>query len=194
MFAGIVEKKARVMTAKKDGPILRVRIATPRGWKLSLGQSVDIDGVCSTVVRTARATFDVEYMPETIKKTTVGGFMEGRAVNLERSLKYGARIDGHPVQGHVDACVPVRDVKVRGKSKEITVKPHAAIARAAVLHGSIAINGVSLTIARRHGPNITVALIPHTLRTTNLGEVKAGDVVNVEIDHSAVYLASVRRK
>lgn len=194
MFAGIIEKKARIMVAEKGGLMLRVRVARPRGWKLSLGQSVDIDGVCSTVVRTTRTAFEIEYMPETLSKTTVGSFKKGRVVNLERSLKYGARIDGHPVQGHVDACVPVRDVRVLGKSKEITIKPNPALARAAVLHGSIAINGVSLTIARRHGPNITVALIPHTLRTTNLDEIGVSDMVNVELDHSAVYLAGVRKK
>lgn len=107
MFAGIIERQARVRSTELRGGMLRVRIARPRSWKLSVGQSVAIDGVCSTVVRHTAAWFEVEYMPETIKKTIVGEYEKGRVVNLERSLKYGQRIDGHPVQGHVDVSVPV---------------------------------------------------------------------------------------
>lgn len=194
MFAGIVEKKARVVSALRGRGMLRVRIERPRTWKLVLGQSIDVDGVCSTVVEISPHSFDVEYMPETLAKTTVGSFEKGRMVNLERSLKYGQRIDGHPVQGHVDTAVPVRDIRLRGASRELTIRPGASLARWAILHGSIAINGVSLTIARRHGPNVTVALIPHTLKSTNLGTVRAGDLVNVEFDHTAAYLAALRKR
>ena len=194
MFAGIIEKKARVLAAKRAGDIISVRIGKPRAWKLKMGQSINIDGVCSTVVRTMSASFEVDYMPETVSKTTAGSFAKGRVVNLERALKFGNRIDGHPVQGHVDTAAPVRDVLTRGMSKEVTIKLNASVAQQAILHGSIAINGVSLTVARKHGPNITVALIPHTLRTTNLSDVGVGDMVNIELDHSAVYLAGVRKK
>lgn len=194
MFAGIVEKKARILSVEKSERILRVRVEKPRSWKLALGQSVNIDGVCSTVVRTSTASFDVEYMPETLSKTAAGSLAKGRVVNLERSLTYGQRIDGHPVQGHVDTSTSVREIRSLGKSKEVTIKPSALLARQAALHGSIALNGVSLTIARKHGPNITVALIPHTLSSTNLGALKVGDAVNVEFDHSAAYLAGLRKK
>ncbi|TSC63186.1 MAG: riboflavin synthase [Parcubacteria group bacterium Athens0416_74] len=194
MFAGIIEKKTRVLETEKKGRILRVRVEKPRTWKLVLGQSINIDGVCSTVVRTSAAFFDVEYMPETLSKTAAGSLTKGQVVNLERSLKYGQRIDGHPVQGHVDASTPVRELRALGKSKEITIKPSALLAGQAVLHGSIALNGVSLTIARKHGPNVTLALIPHTLSSTNLGLLTVGDVVNVEFDHSASYLAGLRKK
>lgn len=194
MFAGIIEKKAKIKAAEKSGSMLRVRLEKPRGWKLVLGQSVNVDGVCSTVVRTTASVFEVEYMPETLSKTTVGSFEKGQVVNLERSLKFGARIDGHPVQGHVDARVPVREVAALGKAREITLRLNAALVRRVALHGSVALNGVSLTLARMHGPNATVALIPHTLRTTNLGSIKVGDTVNMELDHSAVYLAGVRKK
>ncbi len=194
MFAGIIEKKARVLSAEKSGRILRVRVEKPRAWKLALGQSVNIDGVCSTVVHTLAASFDVEYMPETLSKTAAGSLAKGRVVNLERSLTYGQRIDGHPVQGHVDTSTPVHEIRSLGKSKEITIKPSVLLARQAALHGSIALNGVSLTIARKHGPNITVALIPHTLSSTNLGALKVEDEVNVEFDHSAAYLAGLQKK
>ena len=194
MFAGIIEHTSRVLSTVESNGMKRMRIARPRGWTLSLGQSIDVDGICSTVVRFGARDFEVEYMPETLKKTTAPLFAKDQQVNLERSLKYGQRIDGHPVQGHVDATAPVREIRVIGKSREITIKPNATLARQATLHGSIAINGVSLTIAKKHGPNLTVALIPHTLRTTNLSGVEEGDQVNVEFDHSADYLAALKRK
>lgn len=194
MFAGIIEKKARVLRTEKDGEVLIVRIQKPSAWKLTRGQSVSVDGICSTVVGATPSSFLVEYMPETLSKTTAVMFKKGSIVNLERSLKYGQRIDGHPVQGHVDACTPVRQIRDVGRSKEITIKPPAKVARAAVLHGSIAVNGVSLTVARSHGPNVTVALIPHTLRESNLGTIAVGDVVNLEFDHSATYLVARTRK
>lgn len=193
MFTGIIEKRTRILSVEKKGGMVRVRVSKPSAWKLKDGQSVSIDGICSTVVSHRAASFDVEFMPETIQKTTAGDFSRGRAVNLERSLVYGRRIDGHLVQGHVDAALPVREVRALGKSREITFKPKAAVARAIALHGSVAINGVSLTVAKKHGPNFTVALIPHTLAHTNLGTLQAGDLANVELDRSPEYLAAMRR-
>lgn len=194
MFAGIIEAKARVLKAERDGSVLAVTIQKPRVWKLTHGQSVNVDGICSTVVHTTPSSFRVEYMPETLSKTTAVLFRKGSLVNLERSLKYGDRIDGHLVQGHVDVCTPVRQVRHLGSSKEITIKPPAKAARSALQHGSIALNGVSLTVARKHGPNLTVALIPYTLKGTNLGSIVTSDMVNVEFDHSAIHLAASGRK
>ncbi|MDR3570773.1 MAG: riboflavin synthase [Candidatus Pacebacteria bacterium] len=192
MFAGIVQASARVKALEEEKRILRARIEAPRSWKLELGASVNIDGICSTVVKKGRGYFDVEYMAQTLSKTTAASFTKGRLVNLERSLKYGQSIDGHPVQGHVDCTAPITEIARKGASRELTIRPNAKLARQAALHGSIAINGVSLTIAKKHGPNITVALIPYTLKHTNLGTLKAGDVVNVEFDHSRAYLDKVR--
>src|SRR5580698_551974 len=194
MFAGIIETTGRIKTFETKNKMRHVRIEVPRAWKLPLGASVNVDGICSTVVKKGNGFFDVEYMPETLSKTTASSFAKGRTVNLERSLKYGQRIDGHPVQGHIDCATLIREIVTKGSSRELTIKPNAALARAAVLHGSIAINGVSLTIAKRHGPNITVALIPYTLKHTNLGALKVGDDVNVEFDHSRDYLDKLRGK
>jgi riboflavin synthase len=194
MFSGIIQATARVKAVSEAKKIKRVRIELPSGWKPTLGASVNVDGICSTVVQKGRGFFDVEYMPETLSKTTAGSFKKGQLVNLERSLKFGDRIDGHPVQGHVDCAAPVREVVRKGASRELVIKPNASFARAAILHGSIAINGVSLTVAKKHGPNITVALIPYTLKHTTLGTLKVGDSVNVEFDHSRAYLDKVRRK
>lgn len=189
MFSGIVQKTARVRKAEKEKRIKRVRIEMPRGWKLQLGASVNVDGICSTVMKKGKDFFDVEYMPETLSKTTANSFEKSRVVNLERSLKYGDRIDGHPVQGHVDCATPIRELTKNGSSLELTIQPNATLARKATLHGSIAINGVSLTVARKRGPNITVALIPYSLKHTNLGALRKGDMVNVEFDHSPFRLA-----
>lgn len=194
MFAGIIEKKARVLSFEPHRQLLRVRIEKPRAWTLALGQSVSVDGICSTVVKSSASAFEVEYMPETLRKTIAGSFKKGRAVNLERSLKFGQRIDGHPVQGHVDTTASILEIRSEGSSKELTIKPDASLARRAFEHGSIAINGVSLTIAKKHGSNLTIALIPHTLKTTNLGSLRVGDEVNIEFDHSAEYLAAVRKR
>jgi riboflavin synthase len=194
MFAGIIEAKGRVKALETKNRMLHARIEAPRSWKLSLGSSVNVDGICSTVVKKGNGFFDVAYMPETLSKTTAAAFSKGRAVNLERALKYGQRIDGHPVQGHVDCATPIRRIVKNGSSREITIKPSASLSRSAVLHGSIALNGVSLTIAKKHGPNITVALIPYTLKHTNLGMLKKGDVINVEFDRSREYLAALRGK
>jgi riboflavin synthase len=194
MFSGIVQATARVKKTEEAKRIKRVRIEMLRTWKLQLGASINVDGICSTVVKTGKGFFDVEYMPETLSKTTASSFTRGTLVNLERSLKYGDRIDGHPVQGHIDCAVRVREIVQKGGSREITIRPNAKFARAAALHGSIALNGISLTVARKHGPNITVALIPYTLKHTTLGTLKSGDAVNVEFDHSRAYLDNVRRK
>ncbi|HEV3244827.1 MAG TPA: riboflavin synthase [Candidatus Paceibacterota bacterium] len=194
MFTGIIQATARVQAVSEAKKIKWVRIAAPRGWKLPLGASVNVDGICSTVAKKGGGFFEVEYMSETLSKTTAGRFTKGVLLNLERSLKYGQPVDGHLVQGHVDCAAPIREVVHRGSSRELTIKPNAAFARGAMLHGSIAVNGVSLTIAKKHGPNITVALIPYTLKHSNLGSLKAGDTVNVEFDHSLAYLDKAHRR
>jgi riboflavin synthase len=194
MFAGIVEAKGRIKAVETKNKMRHVRIEAPRSWKLPLGASVNVDGICSTIVKKGNGFFDVEYMPATLSKTTAGSFVKGRTVNLERSLKYGQRIDGHPVQGHVDCTAVIRGIAKKGSSRELTFKPNALLARSVALHGSVAINGVSLTIAKKHGPNITVALIPYTLKHTDLGTLKTGDTINIEFDHSQEYLAAVRKK
>src|ERR1700734_1314618 len=110
MFAGIIETTAQVKAVEEARKIRRARIGAPRGWKLPLGASVNVDGICSTVVKKGIAFFDVEYMPQTLSKTTAASFKKSQIVNLERSLKYGDRIDGHPVQGHVDCATAVRGI------------------------------------------------------------------------------------
>lgn len=182
MFTGIIERTGKVKRIGTRGKTSIVSLTKPASWKLKLGQSVSVNGVCSTVVSTRTTSFSVEYMPETLRVTTMATLSEGDGVNLERSLKYGDRMDGHLVMGHVEGRGVVGKVEKEGRSRLLTVKLPAQLARYAVPRGSIAIDGVSLTIARRHGPWITAALVPHTLSRTTLGALSAGDSVNIETD------------
>ena len=172
---------------KQKNEIRRVRVPLPRGWKVSLGQSVMIDGICTTVVARAKGFFEVELMPETLAKTTAGTFARDTLVNLERSLTLSAALDGHIVLGHVDATARLLKRKDAGGSRTLTFALPAALAKFVAPIGSIAVNGVSLTVARVSKTSFEVALIPFTLAHTNLGSLKEGDEVNLEADVLARY-------
>lgn len=187
MFTGIIEKTAHVKKVYAEHKGIRVRIEKPRGWKLVMGQSISIDGICSTVVAQTSGAFEVDYMPETMLKTTASSLKKDSTVNLERSLVYGARIEGHIVQGHVDTQVRISHITKQGSSSLLSFRIPAAFKRYVALHGSITMHGVSLTVARLSGTLCTVALIPHTLTHTNLGFLVTGDHVNIEVDYLARY-------
>jgi riboflavin synthase len=190
MFTGIIQSKTKVASTQKKGSVIQVRIEKPRDWKLSVGQSVSVDGVCSTVTVLPKGFFEVEYMPETLLKTTAGAFAKGAVVNLERSLTLNDYIDGHIVQGHVDAQAHVVEIIEEGTTRRITIEIPKSLLRFVAALGSIAINGVSLTVARLEKDRATVALIPHTLTVTNLGLLKKGDMVNIEADLIARYIVA----
>src|SRR3989338_9389755 len=190
MFRGTIEAVVPIGSAREVGAIKRLRIKKPRSWKLSKGQSISIDGICSTVVSSTANSFDVEYIPETMRKTTAMNFARGNAVNLERSLTLNTLLDGHIVQGHVDARGRVVALVETGRAKEIIISIPQDLMPLIALHGSIAINGVSLTVARRGRASVTVGLIPHTLKVTNLGGLDVGSEVNIETDLLARYLAT----
>lgn len=193
MFSGIIQAKSSVLTVSTVGSCKRVRISKPRGWKLVRGQSVSIDGICSTVTELNAGSFTVEYMPETLSKTTAENFAMGTNVNLERSLRYGDYVDGHFVQGHVDCVGKVVGVVEKSGSREVTVQLPQKFAHHVALHGSIAIQGVSLTVARKKAATLTVALIPFTLEHTNLSQLQKRSLVNMELDHGAPLLKKMPR-
>lgn len=194
MFAGIIQKTVAIRAVAAQGEGRVVRITKPAGWKLKAGASVAVDGICSTVIRMDRATFSVEYMPETLRCSTARFFKRGSQVNLERSLLFGAPVDGHFVQGHVDGVAKVARIAVRGDSREITLHIPRTSVRYIAQKGSITVNGVALTVARMRGSECTVALIPYTLAHTNIGALKTGDHVNIETDLLARYLARLVKK
>lgn len=191
MFTGIVESVGEIRGITQDGSSIRVRIAIPKGWRLRIGESISVDGVCSTVASLRAGAFEVVYMPETLKKTNAAALAAGVRVNLERSVRADGRFDGHFVAGHVDAVS--RIVRVQGgDAYEISFALPAALRPLVVPLGSVALNGVSLTVARVRGEIATVALVPHTLAATNLGTLEPGCSANVEADMLARYAVAGR--
>lgn len=182
MFTGIIERTAIVRGTETRGRMKVVTLAKPASWKLKKGQSVSVSGICSTVVASTSTSFTVEYMPETLRTTIAGTYIKGRVVNLERSLKYGERMDGHFVQGHIEGTARVAEKKKEGRSTLLTLRFPAILARYALARGSVTLDGVALTVAKRHGPRVSVALVPHTQSHTTLGKIKIGEQVNVETD------------
>ena len=194
MFAGIIETRAEILSVEMRGKCRHIVIRKPNGWKLTVGESVSIDGICSTIIAHPGKRFEVEYMPETLAKTTAIAFAPGHVVNLERSLRYGDRIHGHLVAGHVDAYGKILHIEKHGRSCIVSIPKPRKISRYIVEKGSVAVNGVSLTVAHASTRSFDVALIPHTLAKTNLGLLTAGDAVNIECDMLARYgLAGINR-
>lgn len=188
MFSGIVQATSKVISTAERGACKAVTIERPRGWKLAKGQSISLDGICSTVVRFNAKSFEVEYMPETLSKTTAGDFNTKSVLNLERSLTLRDYVDGHMVMGHVDSRVRVKSFDKQKNSALLTIELPATLRKFVARHGSVTLNGVSLTVARKGASTCAVALIPHTLSHTNLGTLKPGSWVNIEVDVVARYV------
>ena len=182
MFSGITQAVSPVISAATRDRCRTVRIKAPHGWKLSEGQSVSINGICSTVTRRGKDFFEVEYTPTTLAKATASAFTEGSVLNLERSLKLSDYVDGHFVAGHVDATTRVISFKHTGAAGLLVVELPKSLKQIVATRGSVALNGVSLTVAEKKAGRMTIALVPHTLKHTNLGTLKKGDRVNVEAD------------
>lgn len=173
MFTGIIEKTTPLQAIKGD----RFVFAKPSAWRLREGQSISIDGVCSTVLRSNSKNFTVQYIPETLR--VIKPLVVGRKMNLERSIRSSDRFEGHFVLGHVDTVGIVSSIS----SHVLKINYPKKFKKFLAYKGSVAINGVSLTTLR----GLVVALIHHTLTHTNLGELKKGDKVNIEFDVLAKY-------
>lgn len=191
MFTGIIRAVSPILSLSMKNENRVARISTPEKWKLELGQSIAIDGVCSTVTKLDDTSFEVYWMPETLLKTTTGSLVEGQSVNLERSLTLQDFVDGHLVQGHVDTRGTVSDIsKTTDGGTRITVEVPPTLKKFIAEKGSISVNGVSLTVAAESKNTFTVALIPYTLEHTTLGILKNGSPVNIEVDMMARYAAA----
>src|SRR3989344_330311 len=195
MFTGIVQGIGRVEAIARHRELARVQVSRPAKWKIKPGNSVAVNGVCLTVKKVTPRNFFAELMPETLKRTTFGrGTLE--AVNLESALGVGEELGGHWTTGHVDAVGKVERVSKRGPVKIFSISFPKKYAELIVPQGSIAVDGVSLTVIEAKPDSFTVSLIPYTLAKTTLGERQAEDLVNLEFDILAKYLASLvtRRK
>jgi riboflavin synthase len=191
MFTGIVEGTGRVagLAAAADGSGARLEVAAP--WlagQLQLGESVAVNGCCVTVAEATPAGFAADLVAETLRRTALGGLAAGARVNLERPLPLGGRLGGHLVQGHVDGLARVLDRTPVGDGEEVRVELPAELERYVVEKGSIAVDGVSLTVAATGPGWFAVALVPHTLEVTTLGERSPGDPVQLEVDVVAKYV------
>lgn len=197
MFTGIITDIGRVLEVEQRGD-LRARIATAYDVDtIDLGASIACDGVCLTVVATGHAPenwFDVEISAETVSKTSIGknGWAAGRRINLERALRVGDELGGHIVSGHVDGVAEIISIRDEGDSSRVTFRAPEALAKFIAPKGSVALNGTSLTVNEVDGREFGVNLIPHTKTVTTWGDVVAGDVVNLEIDTLARYVARLQ--
>jgi len=192
MFTGIIEGLGRISKITRIPGGVRLRIGWPKeSGRLSLGDSVAVDGTCLTVVSRGRDWFDAEVSPETLRRTTLGAARAGSRVNLERPLAASGRMGGHFVQGHVDGVGKVKAVAEAHGFSEMSFTYPAAWRGMLVEKGSVAVNGVSLTVAGVTAREFKVALIPHTLSVTNLGGLKSGAAVNLEIDILAKYVKAL---
>jgi riboflavin synthase len=188
MFTGLVADLGHVesLTRSDDGVVLTV--ATGLGGELSTGDSVAVNGVCLTAIDVAPASFSAEVMNETLARSSLGAVEHGSPVNLELPLRASDRLGGHVVQGHVDGVGTVAAVVDDGFARRVTVEAPEDVLRYVVEKGSIAVDGVSLTVAEVDSRSFTVSLIPETLERTTFGRIGPGATVNLEVDVFAKYV------
>jgi riboflavin synthase len=191
MFTGIVREVGAV--AAFDGERLVVT-APQTAAGAGVGDSVSIAGVCLTVVETDEGRLAFDVTPESLSRTALGGLERDDAVNLEPSLRVGDQVGGHVVQGHVDAVGRVRSIEQEEGSRRVWLDAPASVVRYCLEKGSIAVDGVSLTIAALDDDGFEVALIPHTLEVTTLGRLEPGARVNLEADVLAKYVDKLTRR
>ncbi|MDQ3439125.1 MAG: riboflavin synthase [Planctomycetota bacterium] len=189
MFTGLIEKTGEIAEVKPTPSGFRLRVATPLSAEMKPGASIAVNGVCLTVVSADAGGFHADVTPETVRVSSFGTLRRGTLVNLERPLRADARLGGHFVQGHVDATGAIEELRPEGESYWLTVKYPAPLAPFIVRKGSIAIDGISLTVAGVGEKLFDVQVIPFTWNQTNLQAVKAGDVVNLECDILGKYVA-----
>ncbi len=195
MFTGIIEETGRIQTLRKKKDGIEIGITCHRILDdLSVDNSVAVNGVCQTVIDCSDTGFSVYAAAETLSKTTVKNWKAKTIVNLERALRVNARLGGHMVQGHVDCVATVTRVIRKNETCLIDIRLPKEWSILTVLHGSICVNGVSLTIARKSGLTVTVSVIPFTLDATNLHTLKKGDSVNIETDIIGKYLYQFQKE
>jgi riboflavin synthase len=179
MFTGIVRELGTVEAF--DGSRLVV-LANDTSAAAAVGDSVAVAGVCLTVVEAAEGRLAFDVVPETLSRSALGGLEPGDTLNLEPSLRVGDALGGHVVQGHVDALGQVRSVTPEGDGLRVWIDAPETVVRYCIEKGSVAVDGVSLTVAALDDDGFEVALIPHTLAVTTLGSLEPGDAVNLEAD------------
>ncbi len=189
MFTGIIEAVKSVKSIRTVSGKTNVTIARPDNFTdLKVSSSIACNGICLTVIKLDKESFTVEIMNETMKKSNAGKWWNGELINLERALQVGSRLDGHWVQGHVDTTTPLLETKTVNSTLYLTFALPSKENALVVKQGSIAINGVSLTVSDLKTDRFTVAIIGHTIDNTNLPKLALGSYVNLEYDILGKYI------
>jgi len=187
MFTGLVEAMGSVRSLDKRGDGARLTLETPLAEQLQLGESLAVNGCCLTVTDSVNGTVAFDLLGETLERTNLGALAHGARVNLERALRADGRFGGHFVQGHIDTTAEVISAQGTGTDLNLIISLPSSGARYLIEKGSIAVNGVSLTVATLGADCFGLWIIPHTLQETNLGGLKSGSPVNLEYDMLAKY-------
>ena len=193
MFTGLVQGTGVVSAVEPRTDGARLRVETALGGELSPGDSVAVGGVCLTAVEADRGGFAADVVAETLRRSALGALRAGALVNLELPLRASDRLGGHLVQGHVDGVGAVDAAREEGLGRVLRIVPPAELLRYVVEKGSIAVDGVSLTVAEVDDEAFGVALIPETLERTTLGALAPGDAANLEVDVLAKYVEKLAR-
>ena len=189
MFTGIVEELGTIAAVEGDGDGLQLQIEAPALAPLShVGDSINVSGCCLTVVAVRGSTFAFEVVPESLRRTALGGLAPGSAVNLEDALRAGEPYGGHIVQGHVDGVGELTERREEGIGAWLRFRAPDNVQRYLIEKGSVTVAGVSLTVAELHDDGFAVAIVPHTLQVTTFGTLAVGDSVNLEADMIARYV------
>jgi riboflavin synthase len=182
MFTGLIADLGSVAAVEQDGEGATLRIDSALASELRAGDSIAVNGVCLTAIDVGEGGFAAQAIHETLERSSLGRLRAGSRVNLELPLRAADRLGGHVVQGHVDATGTVSAVREEGFSRVLTIELEPRLARYLVEKGSVALDGVSLTVSALEEHGFSVSLIPETLQRTNLGELHEGAILNIEVD------------
>ena len=185
MFTGIIEETGRVKTVTNNKITISAKVVLA---ETKLGDSISVNGVCLTVTNIGNDYFEADVSPETMRVTALNELKTGSSVNLERAVQVGSRLGGQIVSGHVDGVGTGKFVRKNGDFYNIGIELPSELTKYVAKKGSIAVNGISLTVADIEKNDVTIAVIPHTFENTNLKDLKAGDFVNIETDILAKYV------
>ncbi|MFA8300148.1 MAG: riboflavin synthase [Hyphomicrobiales bacterium] len=189
MFTGIIEEIGIIKEVRKGTKSIQLSIQADKVLSdVKLGDSIATNGICLTVTKFDSSCFSVDVMPESIKRTSLGNIRSGMMVNLERAVRVGDRLGGHIVSGHIDGVGTIEDFKEDDNAIWVTINASSNIMKYIIEKGSIAIDGVSLTVAYADNKKFKVSIIPHTKKETILCSKKIGDLVNLECDITAKYI------
>lgn len=194
MFTGLVADKGRVLSLQQGTESAQIEIESALVPEIKVGDSISVNGVCLTAISLSENSFKADVMVQTLRLTSLKNLEIGRSVNLELAAKADSRLGGHIVQGHVDGIGVVKENSPGDKWNKFLVTIPQSLTKYIVNQGSIAVDGVSLTVGEITGEDVTLWLIPETLAKTNLSEKKPGDLVNIEVDVLAKYVERLMKR